>query len=128
MKGYNIDFAAGCITVTKSFNAAAGKIGSNAFKTMMTLRELDLPIRVISNPRKQSPHLSYRQMLKHIECMADAEAYKEEFEAVRKVSLGEKNSYQYVLRWYEERFPTHNAVPEFDENYKLINTPNNYAA
>ncbi len=106
MKGYNIDFAANCITVTKSFNTAAGKIGSNAFKTMMTLRELDLPIRVISNPRKQSPHLSYRQMLKHIECMADAEAYKEEFEAVRKASLGEKNPYQYVLRWYEERFPS----------------------
>ena len=78
MKGYNIDFAAGCITVTKSFNTAAGKIGSNAFKTMMTLRELDLPIRVISSPRKQSPHLSYRQMLKHIECMENYANYSEQ--------------------------------------------------
>ena len=128
MKGYNIDFAANCITVTKSFNTAAGKIGSNAYNTMLTLRELGMPIRVINNARKQSPHLSYRQMLKHIECLADADAYMAEFEAVRKVSLGEKNPYQYVLRWYEKRFPNHNDVPEFDEQLKVINTPTNYAA
>ena len=39
---------------------------------------------------------------------------------MRKVSLGEKNPYQYVLRWYEERFPTHNAVPEFDEKTRAV--------
>ena len=63
-----------------------------------------------------------------ISCLADAEAYLEEFEAVRKLSTGEVNPYRYVLQWYEKRFPNHSAVPEFDDQLKLINTPDHYAA
>ena len=128
MKGYNIDFAAGCITVTKSFNTAAGKLESNAYKTMMKLRELNMPIRIVSASSRKQSSLSYQQMIKHIECLADAEEYMAEFEAVRRLSRGERNPYRYVLQWYEKRFPNHSAVPEFDDQLKLINTPDHYAA
>ena len=89
-----------------------------------------MPIEVQAAPerKKRAATLSYAKMLKHISCLADAETYRAEFEAVREASLGEVNPYRYVLQWYEAKFPNHAAVPEFDENLKKINTPANYAA
>lgn len=127
---YSIDFANEIITITRKFNDAANVFNSPEYKTMMELRSLGMKIEIKQTPvrRKTTKSLSYSKMLKHISCLADAEAYLAEFEAVKAASKGESNPYRYVLNWYENRFPNHAAIPEFDENYKLINAPIDYAA
>jgi len=60
------------------------------------------------------------------DCLVDAKVYQDEFEAVRKVSKGQKNPYQYVLKWFENRFPNYDGLPEFDEKLRLVNTPADY--
>ena len=127
---YFIDFARNIIVVTRKFRDAASQMDTNEYKTMMKLKEHGMPIEVQAAPerKKSAATLSYVKMLKHISCLADAETYRAEFEAVREASLGEVNPYRYVLNWYEKKFPNHAAVPELDENLKVINTPANYAA
>ena len=127
---YFIDFANNVIVITRKFRDAASQMGTKEYETMMKLKEHGMPIEVKAGleRKKKASTLSYAKMLKHISCLADAEAYLEEFEAVRKLSTGEVNPYRYVLQWYEAKFPNHAAVPEFDENLKKINTPANYAA
>ena len=127
---YYIDFSKNAIVITRKFRDAASKMDTEEYRTMMKLREHGMPIEVQAAPerKKKSSSLSYTKMLKHISCLADAEAYKAEFEAVRELSKGEVNPYRYVLQWYEAKFPNHAEIPEFDENLKIINTPANYAA
>ena len=116
--------------VTRKFRGAASQMDTEEYKTMMKLKEHGMPIQMqaASQRKKKASTLSYAKMLKHISCLADAETYKAEFEAVREASLGEVNPYRYVLNWYEKKFPNHAAVPEMDENLKVINTPAGYAA
>lgn len=127
---YFIDFARNVIVVTRKFRNAASQMDTDEYKTMMKLKEHGMPIEVQAAPerKKRAATLSYAKMLKHISCLTDAETYRAEFEAVREASLGEVNPYRYVLNWYEKKFPNHAAVPELDENLKVINTPDNYAA
>ena len=127
---YYIDFSKNVIVITRKFRDAASKMDTEEYNTMMKLKEHGMPIEVQPAPdrKKKSASLSYSKMLKHISCLADAEAYLAEFEALKAASKGESNPYRYVLNWYENRFPNHAAIPEFDENYKLINAPIDYAA
>ena len=127
---YFIDFARNVIVITRKFRDAASQMGTKEYETMMKLKEHGMPIEVQAAPerKKRAATLSYAKMPKHISCLADAETYRAEFEAVREASLGEVNPYRYVLNWYEKKFPNHAAVPELDENLKVINTPANYAA
>ena len=128
MKSYFIDFEKNEITVTRRFfEEAARDIDSTAHKKMLELRSLGMAIKAESRKvRKGVACLSYEKMRYYIECLVDAETYMDEFEAVRKVSRGQKNPYRYVLYWFENRFPNHASLPEFDDQLHLINTPDGY--
>ena len=127
---YFIDFTKNVIIITRKFRDAASNMENEEYKIMLKLKEHNMPIEVQSAPvRKKKPAtLSYSKMLKHISCLADAEAYTAKFNAVREASRGEVNPYRYVLQWYEAQFPNHASIPEFDEELRVINTPANYAA
>lgn len=128
-KGYEINYITNTITVSKKFLEQASTLGGNTYETMKALRELGMPIiPEKTKKRKASSRLTYKQMLHHISCLADARHYLAEFEAVRKASKGEEHPYKYVENWYESTFPNHAAVPEFDENFRIVNTPADYAA
>lgn len=127
---YYIDFATNTVTVTRKFMEGASVLGSAQFKTMMELRALGMTIvtRKISRPNvRKNKSLSYNKMQQKIMSLLDAEAYMDEFNAVREASKGEMNPYRYVLNWYEKTFPTHADVPEFDSNNRIVNYPKNYS-
>lgn len=125
---YRIDFLTNTITVSKTFLLEASKLGSEAYKTMMSLRTLGMTIVQEKHKKpKRAAKLSYQKMQHYISCLADAPTYLRAFEATRNASRGEKDPYGYVLNWFEDTFPNHAAVPEFDENFHIVNTPANYA-
>ena len=126
-KDYFIDFSKNIITVSRSFfDEAANDTESAAYKKMLELRSLGMNIKIAAKKRSKKGRLSYDKMQKLIDCLVDAKTYQEEFEAVRRVSKGQKNPYQYVLKWFENRFPNYDGLPEFDEKLRLVNTPANY--
>lgn len=126
-KDYFIDFQKNTITVSRSFfEEAARDTDSAAHQKMLELRSLGMTIKLAAKKRSKKGQLSYDKMQKYIDCLVDAKVYKDEFEAVRRVSKGQKNPYQYVLKWFENRFPNHEGLPEFDEKLRLVNTPANY--
>ena len=128
-KGYKLDFISNTIVITKKFANEASTLGSPAYQTMMELRALNLPITVGRQKKhKNKAKITYAMMEKHINCLAEKEAYLSEFEAVKEAACGEKNAYLYVLNWYEATFPNHEKVPQFNEKNQIVNTPANYDA
>jgi len=126
-KNYYIDFQKNIITVSRSFfDEAARDTDSPAHQKMMELRALGMSIKLATKKRGKKGHMSYDKMQKFIDCLSDAKVYRDEFDAVRKVSKGQKNPYRYVLNWFEHRFPNYDGIPEFDEDFQVINTPANY--
>ena len=127
-KGYVIDFVANTVTITKGFAQKANDMNSAEFETLMKLREMGL--RIVNAPAKAKPRrrnmITYDMMIHHMNNMAEAEGYLEEFDAVRDESKNHPNRYQYVRNWFDTRFPNYSAVPQFDKNLKIVNIPVNY--
>ena len=128
-KGYKLDFISNTIVITKKFAKEASELNSPAYKMMMELRSLDLPITVSRQKKhKNKSKITYAMMKKHINCLSEKEAYLAEFEAVKEAACAEKNAYLYVLNWYEATFPNHENVPQFNEKNQIVNTPAHYDA
>ncbi len=122
IKDYEIKFATNTIVVSKKFSRNASKIGTDEFKTMMQLRELNMEIvEQVERPRRSVHRATYNQMRAYLSCLEEAERWLKEFEVVRMASKEKANPYQHVCEWYEKNFPNHRGLPELDENGKIIN-------
>jgi len=122
IKDYEIKFATNTIVVSKKFSRNASKIGTDEFKTMMQLRELNMEIvEQVEAKRKPVHRATYKQMRAYLSCLEEAERWLKEFEVVRMASKEKANPYQHVCGWYEKNFPNHDDYPELDENGKIIN-------
>ena len=128
MKNYEINFITNTITITKKFAQEASQIGTEAFKTMMELRQLGMTINTKESVQKKNTSLTYDKMKKYIALMEDAEKYQAEFEAVCAESLAMKVPYVYVSNWFKKTFPNYGKLPERNAELKIINTPANYEA
>ena len=128
MKAYNIDFATNTITITQTFAKEASQIGTDAFKTMLELRQLGMPINIKAPAKKKNPHLTYAKMEGYIALLEDADKYQKEFDAVYAESLTMKAPYAYVSNWFKKTFPNYGKLPERNAQMKIINTPANYDA
>ena len=106
-KGYVIDFAANTVTITKGFAQKANDMNGAEFETLMKLREMGL--RIVNAPAKAKPRrrnmITYDMMIHHMNNMAEAEGYLEEFDAVRQMARMYNSAYMYVRRWFLTQFP-----------------------
>lgn len=123
MKNYEINFATNTITITKKFAQEASQIGTEAFKTMMELRKLNMTIITKAPAQKKNSSLTYKKMVRFIALLEDAEKYQAEFEAVCAESLAMKAPYAYVSNWFKATFPNYGKLPERNEKLQIINTP-----
>ena len=128
MKNYSINFATNTITLTQKFAKEASQIGTEAFKTMMELRQLGMTIITKEPVQKKNTNLTYKKMEKYISLLEDAEKYQAEFKAVCAESLAMKVPYVYVQNWFKKTFPNYGKLPERNAELKIINTPANYDA
>lgn len=128
MKNYEINFAANTITITQKFAKEASQIGTEAFKTMLELRQLGMTIITKTPAKKKNTSLTYAKMETYISLLEDAEKYQSEFDAVCAESLAMKAPYAYVQKWFKETFPNYGKLPERNEQMKIINTPAHHDA
>ena len=128
MKNYEINFAANTITITKKFAQEASQIGTEAFKTMMELRQLGMTIITKTPAKKKNTSLTYAKMETYISLLEDAEKYQAEFKAVCAESQAMKVPYVYVSNWFKKTFPNYGKLPERNAEMKIVNTPANYDA
>ena len=72
MKNYEINFATNTITITQKFAKEASQIGTEAFKTMMELRQLGMTI-ITKAPvqKKKNSNLTYAKMERYISLLED---------------------------------------------------------
>ena len=78
MKNYSINFTTNTITITQKFAKEASQIGTEAFKTMMELRQLGMTIITKEPVQKKNTNLTYKKMEKYISLLEDAEKYQAE--------------------------------------------------
>ena len=106
MKDYTINFTTNTIIISKSFQTKASKMGTDAFKTMMRLRKLNMPIVIKDAPRKSSSNrLTYKKIKNYLSTFEDKEARLAAFEKVRNESLVQDNPYKYVIEWFDKTYP-----------------------
>ena len=128
MKNYEINFITNTITITKKFAQEASQIGTEAFKTMMELRQLGMTIITKTPAKKKNTSLTYAKMETYISLLEDTEKYQAEFKAVCAESLAMKVPYVYVSNWFKKTFPNYGKLPERNAEMKIVNTPANYDA
>ena len=128
MKNYSVDFASNTISITQTFAKEASQIGTEAFKTMLELRQLGMPITIKAPAKKKNTSLTYAKMETYISLLEDAEKYQAEFKAVCAESQAMKVPYVYVSNWFKQTFPSYGKLPERNAELKIINTPANYDA
>ena len=58
MKNYSVDFASNTISITQTFAKEASQIGTEAFKTMLELRQLGMPITIKTPAKKKNTSLT----------------------------------------------------------------------
>lgn len=108
-KGYEINFAAKEIIITKKFNKAAGIVGSEEYLAMVTLRKdfEDFSIKIKSIEKKENK-VSYkglsidemRRFLKNNKGQEDLDL----FEKILELQEGKRGKYAIVKKWFLDRY------------------------
>ena len=118
---YEINFTTNTIIVTKAFLQAASQTEAPEFKTMMKLRELQMPITVREIRRESEHRLSYKQMENYIQCVESSDIYLARYERTKQAQ-----GYRGTWKWFKKCFPNYKDLPEFNDENKIIVTPADY--
>ena len=108
-KGYEINYAAKEIIITKKFNKAAGIIDSDEYKIMLALRKdfADFSIKTKSIEKKENK-VSYKGLsIEEMKRFIAANRSKEEqelFEKILKLQEGKKGKYATVKKWFLDNY------------------------
>lgn len=127
---YEINHAKKMVTVTRAFMEEATQYNSKEFKLMMQFERLGL--RVVQQKRTVKPRteeskprlLTYKMMKAYIAMLDDAEDMMSEFETLCSSVKKCPDRLKKVNNWFRETFPNYDAVPEFDEEYRIVHNPN----
>ena len=130
MKTYKIDFTRRTVTITKEFAAKAAVYNSNEYKMLMDLQNQGFTVvnRTHATPTNRKPMPTYTQMEHYISCLAEAESYRKQYDAICEEAKSYNNSIAKVRKWFNATFPNYGKLPEFDENNKIIVTPKDHDA
>ena len=130
MKAYKIDFACRTVTISKEFATKAATYNSNEYKMLMDLQNQGYTVVKHSHasPKNRKPLPTYAQMEHYISCLAEAEAYRKQYDAICEEAKSHKNSIARVRKWFNVAFPNYGKLPEFDENNKIVVTPKDHDA
>ena len=130
MKAYKIDFARRTVTITKAFADKISVYNSNEYKMIIDLQNQGFTVvnRTHATPTNRKPMPTYAQMEQYISCLAEAEVYRKQYDAICEEAKSHKNSIARVRKWFNVTFPNYGKLPEFDENNKIVVTPKDHDA
>lgn len=127
---YEVNYLNKTVTVTRKFMDAATQINSDEFDLLTQFSDMGLRVLVEGRKRRPKPKngklplLTFKMMQDYIAMLDDAEDMQKEFESIRESSKSRKDRTQYVNNWFRATFPHYDAVPEFDEDYRIVHNPN----
>lgn len=131
-EGYAVDFIANEVVITKKFQMEASQWDSPANKLMREFKAYGLRIvvetrkpRTAKKTDKTKPALlTYAMMEAYIKMLDVADEMLSEFEAVRETAKSRRNRQQYVNDWFRHTFPRYDAIPELDDENRIVYNPN----
>lgn len=127
---YEINHAKKMVTVTRKFLEEATQYNSKEFKLMMQFERMGLSVvqhKRTVNPRTENSKprlLTYQMMKDYIIMLDDAETMKGEFDTLCSSVKSCPDRLKKVNTWFRKTFPNYDAVPEFDEEYRIVHNPN----
>lgn len=133
-KSYNyaVNFRENTVTITKQFEEKASQWGSAENNLMKEFQAYGLRI-VLETRKPRSPKktdkskpalLTYGMMEAYIRMLDVADEMQSEFEAVREAAKSRRNRQQYVNEWFRKTFPRYDAIPELDDDNRIVYNPN----
>lgn len=108
-KGYEINFAAKEIIITKKFSKAAGIVGSEEYLAMVTLRKdfEDFSIKIRSIEKKENK-VSYKGLsieeMKRFLRDNKSQDDQDLFEKVLRLQEGKRGKYATIKKWFLDRY------------------------
>ena len=118
------DHATNTLTITKAFKAAASKLGTPEYKTILELRRDNptMKIEVVEKTPKKNdaPKLSYKQMKQFISQCRDAAERMAIYERVFALSQAQRSPYHYAKAWFLDNYANYSDKPEFDDDGFVI--------
>jgi len=130
--GHAVDFTTNTVTVTKKFMMNASQWGSAENNLMKEFQAYGLRI-VLETRKPRTPKktdkskpalLTYAMMEAYIRMLDVADEMLSEFEAVREAAKSRRNRQQYVNDWFRKTFPRYDAIPELDDDNRIVYNPN----
>lgn len=127
---YAVDFRANEVTITKKFEEKASQWGSAENNLMKEFQAYGL--RIVLETRKSRTAkktdkpalLTYAMMEAYIRMLDVADEMLSEFEVVRETAKSRRNRQQYVNDWFRKTFPRYDAIPELDDDNRIVYNPN----
>ena len=129
---YAVNFRENTVTITKQFEEKASQWGSDENDLMKEFQAYGLRIvletrkpRASKKTDKSKPSLlTYAMMEAYIRMLDVADEMLSEFEAVREAAKSRRNRQQYVNDWFRKTFPCYDAIPELDDENRIVYNPN----
>lgn len=120
MKSYKVDFAKETIVVTKKFMEEASVINSAAFKEMLALRKLGMPIVVRDAKPHKKNSITFAQMIQYISLVENSDTYMTQFNVIRAEAGSKNGRYNRVKKWFLQTFPNFYEMPELNDDNKIV--------
>ena len=126
---YAVDYRKNAVVVSKKFEMAASQWDSDESELMRQFKAYGLTI-VVETRKPRAPKkgktslLTYAMMRAYIEMLDVADEMLNEFEAVREAAKSRNNRQQYVNDWFRKTFPQYDAIPELDDENRIVYNPN----
>lgn len=129
---YAVNFRENTVTITKQFEEKASQWDSAENDLMKEFQAYGLRIvletrkpRTSKKTDKSKPSLlTYAMMEAYIRMLDVADEMLSEFEAVREAAKSRRNRQQYVNDWFRKTFPCYDAIPELDDENRIVYNPN----
>ncbi len=128
---YEIDLVAKTVVVSKEFMEKATQYGSKEFKLLDNFQKMGL--RIINQTRTKKaakpeegklPLLTYKMMRDYLAMLDDADDMLMMFDTLRAGYKSDAKRLVKMNEWFHAECPRYGAVPEFDDNYRIVRNPN----
>ena len=132
---YEVNHLMKTVVVTRRFLEEASQMGTAAADLMEQFLDKGFTVSVYQKaPRKAHkaedgtlPLLTYRMMEGYIAMLDDADDMLDVFKSVKEAAKSRADRARYVNAWFRKEFPNYDAVPEFDDEYRIVHNPNTAA-
>lgn len=132
---YEVNHLTKTVIITRKFFEEATQMGTDAFRLMKEFEANGFNVSIYqraprtrkadkANDPNRLPMLTYRMMESYIAMLDDADEMLDVFKSVRQAARSRHDRARYVNKWFRKEFPNYDAVPEFDENYRVVHNPN----